>query len=131
MPIVVVEKGHLRGKRFVLPERGSIRVGRDNTCQLQLRDLLVSRLHCVLRGDAGTWDIQDCESSNGTLVNGASITRHTLAPGDLIQVGDTVFSFLGSQEDPWIGKTLAGYRIEARLGRGSRHVHVVGGDFVT
>jgi serine/threonine-protein kinase len=36
----------------------------------------------------------------------------------MIQVGGTYLSFVDEKEDPLVGSTLAGYRVERRLGRG-------------
>jgi serine/threonine protein kinase len=118
MPVLIFESGHRKGERFVLPERGSLRIGRDPTCQVQLRDPMASRLHCVLNGEEGAWLLEDCQSSNGTWVNGKPARKHAMAVGDLLRIGDTVFSFFASAEDERIGRTIAGYLIEMRLGRG-------------
>ncbi|HAK94608.1 MAG TPA: hypothetical protein DCM87_06305 [Planctomycetes bacterium] len=118
MPSIVFERGSLRGKRFILPAGGIIRIGRDQTCQVQVRDTMVSRVHCILRGEKGVWSIEDAGSSNGTVVNGAAVRKSPLAPGDLVCIGDSAFSCLATHDDPWIGTTLGGYRLEARVGRG-------------
>ena len=118
MPIIEFERGNLRGKRFVLPAGGVIRIGRDQTCQIKLRDAMVSRVHCVLRGEKGVWTVEDAGSSNGTAINGAVLPKTVLVPGDMVRVGDSVFSFLATQDDPWVGKALGGYRLKARIGRG-------------
>ena len=118
MPSIVFERGSLRGKRWLLPAGGVIRFGRDQACQVQVRDAMVSRIHCILRGDRDVWTIEDAGSRNGTMVNGAAVRKTTLAPGDLVRIGDSVFSFLATQDDPLVGTTLGGYRLQARIGRG-------------
>ncbi len=118
MPIISVEKGPLRGKRFKLPENGVIYVGREKRCQIQLMDTQASRVHCVLRGENGQWRIEDRQSRNGTFVNGMAVTRHDLKEGDLVEVGLTSFSYLESAEDPLLGRVMGGCRLEERIGRG-------------
>src|SRR5207302_9781685 len=39
------------------------------------------------------WLIQDAHSKNGTLVNGSAVERTLLAPGDVIELGRTLFLF--------------------------------------
>lgn len=81
-------------------------------------DRRVSRLHIVLVPSEGKYLLQDQGSSNGTYVNGQRIKQKTLHPGDLIQVGGTFLSFVDEKEDPLVGTTVAGYKVERRLGRG-------------
>lgn len=51
----------------------------------------VSREHArVFRRD-GTWQVADLNSSNGTFVNGQKVSRHALAHGDLLRLGELEF----------------------------------------
>jgi serine/threonine protein kinase len=115
---IIVESGPQRGRKFELPEKGTIGIGRDPKCAIQLPDGMVSRLHCVLRCEPSRWRIEDAKSSNHTYVNDVAITHRELAPGDIIQVGETLLSFVAVEVDPLVGAAVGGYRIEARLGRG-------------
>ena len=119
MPTLLIDSGPLSGKRVQLPAGGAIGIGRDPKCAIRLSDELSSRIHCVLRGDGGDWQIEDRGSSNGTWVNGVAIHKHRLQDSDRIQVGETKISFVDQAEDAQIGRTLAGYEIEGRLGRGA------------
>lgn len=66
----------------------SLRIGRDVACDVRLDwDLTVSRLHAYLVLEEAGHVLYDQASSNGTWVNGAAVSRHVLAPGDVIQVG--------------------------------------------
>ncbi len=118
MPILLFERGKLRGKSVKLPPGGTLKIGRESSCQIRLSGKLISRLHCRLVGKEHKWRLEDCESSNKTFINGKPVARKTLVPGDFIQVGETIFSFYGSEVDSLIGRTLKGYRIEKRIGRG-------------
>ncbi len=66
-------------------------VGRDASCDITLRDPLVSREHCRVECVDGALVLEDLKSSNSTLVNGQSVTRRTLSVGDEIVVGEAIF----------------------------------------
>jgi predicted component of type VI protein secretion system len=83
---LVVQIGPSRGKALRLP-RGEILVGRRKDCHLRLVDPRVSRTHCRIRFDGLAAVVEDLDSANGTLVNGARVRRATLKDGDLLQVG--------------------------------------------
>jgi serine/threonine protein kinase/regulation of enolase protein 1 (concanavalin A-like superfamily) len=120
---IIVESGPLRGKGFTLPSKESVTIGRESDCFIRLPDGQVSRLHCVLTPAAdpkGTqYLLDDQKSRNGTYINGERIEKkRSINPGDMIQLGETCLSFVDEEEDPLLGTTVAGYRIEQRLGRG-------------
>jgi pSer/pThr/pTyr-binding forkhead associated (FHA) protein len=50
-------------------------------------DPQVSRLHAEIRVDGGQFVVVDCQSTNGTRVNGENVQRHVLTTGDEISVG--------------------------------------------
>jgi DNA-binding SARP family transcriptional activator len=60
------------------------RVGND----VVFDDPQVSRLHAEIRIDAGRFIVVDCQSTNGTRVNGAPVKEHALESGDEISVSD-------------------------------------------
>lgn len=76
------------------------RIGRAEDNQLVIDgDMKVSRRHAELLCRQGTWWIRDCQSRNGTHLNGAEVTDVELHDGDHVRLGghDFVFSTL---EDP-------------------------------
>lgn len=67
---------------------GSIKtIGRSTGAELMLDAALVSRLHCRIEANRETLEVVDLESTNGTFVNGARVTRAHLIPGDRLMVG--------------------------------------------
>jgi pSer/pThr/pTyr-binding forkhead associated (FHA) protein len=49
---------------------------------------LVSRVHCRFTAlPDGSLEVEDLDSTNGTLVNGQRVTRASLSPGDRLQLG--------------------------------------------
>jgi hypothetical protein len=68
-------------------------IGRDSTNAAYVDDRQVSRHHArILLVDGDFW-IEDLNSTNGTRVNGATVTKQKLANNDLINVGDTSITF--------------------------------------
>jgi hypothetical protein len=86
---LVVDDGPLKGTRYPVSPAG-ITLGRSSQCDIVIKDLLLSRSHCrfELRGDE-LW-VTDLASANQTLVNQAPIDEKGLAPGDVVQVGQTI-----------------------------------------
>lgn len=62
-------------------------VGRLKECQIRLDDANVSRRHAAFIRLPDGWAIEDLDSTNGTRVNGKSVTRTRLHDGDIIEVG--------------------------------------------
>lgn len=81
-----------KGRGVNVPPAG-IRLGRSSENDVALADPLLSRHHCRLDFTAeGELQVTDLDSANGTLVNGAAVSRHTLKPGDQILIGDTLLT---------------------------------------
>ncbi|MFO0917094.1 MAG: FHA domain-containing protein [Planctomycetaceae bacterium] len=91
MAELIIQSGKLQGKRLMLPDR-EVFIGRDEDCHVRLSSSLVSRRHCSLTSTPeGVW-VKDLASQNGTLVNDELVTGAVLLkPGDVLQVGATVF----------------------------------------
>lgn len=69
-------------------------IGRSRNCAIFLEDLAVSRHHANLRQlPDGEYELEDCHSATGTFVNGQSITRCRLRPGDIVQIGASRLAF--------------------------------------
>jgi MoxR-like ATPase len=92
MAEIEFKKGPLSGRRVALTSR-KYTIGRRPDMDLILEDVRASSAHAELRPENGAWKIVDLGSSNGTLLNHADVKSATLASGDLIQIGDSVFVF--------------------------------------
>ena len=74
-----------------LPDRGTIVLGRGETCDLRIDHRSVSREHAAVHvgpGDAVT--IEDLGSSNGTRVRGRTLEARApaaVAPGEIVEIG--------------------------------------------
>jgi len=72
----------------------SIVLGRDSTTDFLIPDKSVSRRHArVSHPISGRLLIEDLGSSNGTWINGYTILRSPLRPGDQLQVGNALLRF--------------------------------------
>jgi adenylate cyclase len=111
------------------PVGQTLTLGRHTDNDVQVLDPEVSKQHMVLRrsdGPAGpTFALEDLGSANGTLVNGTRVSKHVLAPDDVIVVGNTVIRFrvevIAPQRTPALNQAvrpLTSFH-EAREGRPS------------
>ncbi|MFG0318069.1 MAG: FHA domain-containing protein, partial [Planctomycetota bacterium JB042] len=118
MPVLIYETGPRKGQTIRLEEGGVYVLGRDPRAQVPIDDELASRQHAKLRGKDGRYFVKDATSSNGTLVNDARVDLAELSSGDKVTVGTTILTFLSDQEAGGDGRTLGGYKLLQRLGRG-------------
>jgi hypothetical protein len=67
---------------------GSAVVGRAPDCDIQIRDILLSRHHCRLEETDFGWQITDLQSKNGTILNGQKLIEPVyLKDNDVVRVG--------------------------------------------
>ncbi len=84
-----VIEGADRGRAFILPEYGSITIGKSKkNAEIVLHDLFVSRAHCSLEIDEDSVLVTHLTGDNGTLINGQKITEQHLKIGDVLRVGN-------------------------------------------
>ncbi|MBK7858144.1 MAG: sigma 54-interacting transcriptional regulator [Archangiaceae bacterium] len=67
---------------------------RGSTLHVGLADPHASARHAVFEREHGRWCVKDLASKNGTLVNGERHLRRLLEPGDVIEVGHSLFLYL-------------------------------------
>jgi pSer/pThr/pTyr-binding forkhead associated (FHA) protein len=73
--------------------KASVTIGRAAINDIVLGDSKVSRVHARLEyGDEGL-SLEDLGSANGTRVNGLPIGRVAVAPGDVIELGDSTLRY--------------------------------------
>ena len=69
-------------------------IGREPSNLLSILDASVSRRHCLILRENDQFKIQDLKSRNSTFVNGVPVTERTLASGDEIKIGNSLFLFV-------------------------------------
>jgi len=77
------------GRSFYLTgER--IRIGRGMDNEVILKDISVSRRHCILYKEDDKWFVEDRSSDNGTFIDGNPVEKAPLEPGQYLQIGRTI-----------------------------------------
>lgn len=86
--ILLVQEGDSPRKSWELYKPVSV-IGREADCDIVINDRQVSRHHCKVVRQEGTYHLIDMASKNGTFLNGTQLTDqlpHLLSDGDLIGV---------------------------------------------
>lgn len=76
----------------------TLSIGRDPQGDVRLIDPKISRLHAKLTQISSNYFIEDCNSTNGTLLNGRPVYKHILRPGDNLQIGDFELRYVIAEE---------------------------------
>jgi len=74
-------------RREISLARSLISIGRDPSNDVVLPDAMVSRRHAVIEFRGSQYFLRDCNSSNGSLVNGDRVSERNLRDGDLVAIG--------------------------------------------
>ena len=85
----IVRTGFYAGLE-VLIDRERIVIGRGREADLALADATISRAHAAVGFDENGFYVEDLGSTNGTVVNGARISKQRLKNDDEIQMGTLV-----------------------------------------
>jgi S1-C subfamily serine protease len=103
---LTIRAGAEPGKSVEL-EHGEFLIGRDDACDLTLRDVRVSRKHAYLEVlPDGRTMLRDLKSQNGTFVNGRRMRSAVLVGGENLRFGDTIV--LSSVDGQVNGRDQAG-----------------------
>jgi hypothetical protein len=79
-----------RDQRFDLI--GGLSIGRSKDADVRIDDRYASSIHARVFSREGRFYVEDMNSTNGTLLNGATLNGEAeLIDGDTVQIGDTVF----------------------------------------
>jgi signal transduction histidine kinase len=89
---LLVIHGADQGARFDIGD-GPVGLGRGVRNEIRVVDNEVSRQHATIHCANGAYVLTDCNSSNGTLVNGVQVRVRELRNGDQVQLGRSVLLF--------------------------------------
>jgi FHA domain len=91
---LLMQKGPLAGKQFIL-FRDTTVLGSSPKADIYLfKDDAIEPRHAIITNRAGRFEIEDCNTPDGTYVNGIPVTRAVLQHGDQVVLGKTVLEFL-------------------------------------
>src|SRR5690606_1915951 len=101
----------LPGARISLAEVAKVGIGRGELCAHQrthggsvaelhvtVPDSWMSTRHLELTFEAGQWSMRDCDSKNGSYLNGKRCVAAPLCDGDVFHTGNTSFLFRSEAE---------------------------------
>ena len=90
---LLMRAGPLAGKQFVL-FRDTTVLGSSPKAEVYLfKDEAIEPRHALIYNRGGRFEIEDCNSRDGTYVNGVPIRRQVLNHGDQVVLGKTVLEF--------------------------------------
>jgi hypothetical protein len=74
----------------------SFTIGRTKNSDMNMKDMAISKLHALIRISKGDFFISDCKSTNGSKLNGRSLTDkpEKLNDKDIISLGSNDFTFM-------------------------------------
>ena len=90
---LLMRKGPLAGKQFILFKDSTVLGSSPKADVYLFKDDAIEPRHALLTNRGGRFEIEDCNTPDGTYVNGIPITRHVLHDGDQIVLGKTVLEF--------------------------------------
>jgi hypothetical protein len=116
--VLELRSGPNAGAKLALVPGGSLRIGRNPKADHAFpHDKLMSSLHFAIEHTEKGCRLIDLNSSNGTFLNGARVKEATLANGDEIRAGNTVFIVRMLREDALPDATLGVARSQPALER--------------
>ncbi|WP_394831880.1 sigma 54-interacting transcriptional regulator [Pendulispora rubella] len=99
--LVVVGQAMFTG--YVLPESGSLSVGRSEKSDVRIEDESISRKHARLHLGTGMVEIEDRGSVNGTRVRGERLAlgqRVRILPGEAFHIGNVMVVIVADGDAP-------------------------------
>src|SRR4029079_1568805 len=90
---LMMRKGPLAGKQFILFKDTTV-LGSSPKADIYLfKDDAIEPRHATVVNRGGRFEIEDCDTPDGTYVTGIPIKSHVLSDGDEIVLGKTVLEF--------------------------------------
>ncbi len=83
-------------RAFALGDSDEVIIGRDETCDIRIRDQTVSREHCTVEREGQDFVLRDLGSTGGTFLDGKRVERVRLRDGIAVTVGPAVLKFFES-----------------------------------
>lgn len=87
MAKLIVNPTSANRREIALSRSMILTIGRDPSNDLVLADSMVSRRHAVVEHRGSQFFLRDCNSVNGSVVNGDRVGERALRDGDLLAIG--------------------------------------------
>ncbi|MBN1864559.1 MAG: FHA domain-containing protein [Victivallales bacterium] len=86
--------GAMRGTEVPI-RKPVVTLGRSSEADIQIHDVLISRVHTKLEWENGQWHIEDLASTNGTWMVGRKVEKRvTLPMKTSVRIGNTLFELI-------------------------------------
>lgn len=96
--------GKMKGRRVAV-QQGSVVIGRDATCHLDIPDdASVALRHATIEDRDGAYFLRNLDTVVPARLNGAPVSEAALKSGDKIEVGQTQLEFYAIEKQPDIGQ---------------------------
>ena len=90
---LLMKAGPLAGKQFVLYRNPTV-IGSSPKADIYIfKDAAIEPRHALIHNRGGRFEIEDCDSKDGTYVNGVPIKRQLLKSGDQVVIGKALLEF--------------------------------------
>ncbi|WP_347330892.1 FHA domain-containing protein [Marinimicrobium locisalis] len=96
---LVASGSWLSGQSYVIPNEGSVVLGRSNQCDVVIPGTHLSRRHVELRVQGGSLRVKDLDSVNGTYLNDRPITDALAHGGDQLRLDVYTFNVISPVGD--------------------------------
>jgi FHA domain len=91
---LLMKAGPLAGKQFVLYHSPTV-LGSSPKADIYLfKDSAIEPRHALIHNRGGRFEIEDCNTPDGTYVNGIPVQKRLLQAGDQIVLGKTLLEFV-------------------------------------
>jgi hypothetical protein len=90
---LLMKAGPLAGKQFVLYRNPTVLGSSPKADVYLFKDSAIEPRHALIHNRGGRFEIEDCNTPDGTYVNGIPIDKRILQAGDQIVLGKTVLEF--------------------------------------
>jgi hypothetical protein len=91
---LLMKTGPLAGKQFILHRTPSVLGSSPKADVYLFKDAAIEPRHALIHNRGGRFEIEDCETADGTYVNGIPVQRRVLQTGDQIVLGKTLLEFV-------------------------------------